>query len=112
MAAETLELREDECVLETAKGDYWREDLLGKTQVSGRFTFTDQRIIFDAGLIKKLSVHYEWWAADLKSAELCLVGVMPTGIRVETVEGKKLLFSLMGRKKYLAAIQQMLSRKT
>lgn len=107
--AEELELREGEEILETVKGDYWRKDFLGKSQIRGKFVFTNKRIIFEAGLIKAMSAHYEWEGADIAAVNACSVGLLiPTGIKLTAKDGNEYVLSLLNRKKYIEYIEKMM----
>lgn len=95
----------EEIVLDTKAGDYWRGGLIA-SQISGTYTFTNQKIRFESsfgGTVLELPY------TDIASAALCNVGplikFLPTGILIRMKDGKTYRLFLMKRKKFLALVE-------
>jgi len=101
----TIELKENETLIEQVKGDYYEPGLASR-QRSGGYTFTDQRIIFTAtGLFGAFVVEIAY--EDIDSVGKCAIGPgLPFGIRVTTKAREKHKLSLLKRSKYIELIEQ------
>lgn len=103
--ADTLELHEGESIEKEIKGDYWERTLCFYSQKTGKYWFTNERIIFRGGFVAALDLPY----AKIESASLCNVGpfipFLPTGIKVSMKSGKTYKLSVLKRKDILAFIQ-------
>lgn len=75
-------------------------------QVSGKFYFTDQRIVFFAsGLIGTKSLNWEIEMQDIAEVKTCLTPpCFPFGILITLKNGDKYKLGLTGRKKYVSWI--------
>ena len=104
------ELQEGEEVIEQTAGDYWEYLLIFGSQKSGRYFFTNKRIIFYYFGSKKLDIPY----TDIASAQLCMVGPLirfvPCGIKVTTKDEKAYHLSVMKRNHYLEIIQNNMNK--
>ena len=70
MKTETVELREYEQILRQQKGDTWKTpEMIMRKQVSGTFTFTNQRICFRTWGPFKSSAKYDIEYADIASIQ-------------------------------------------
>ena len=100
------ELQEGESVIKQQAGDCWQYVGIFGSQLRGRFFFTQKRIIFYYCLKKNFEIFYE----DIESVELCNVGgiirFVPTGIKVNTKDGKSTYLSVMKRDEYKELIEQ------
>lgn len=108
MADTALELQDGEQVEKEIKGDYWEKTLCMYSQKTGKYWFTNQRIIFRGGFVAALDLPY----SEMESVALCNVGplvqFLPTGIKVTMKDGKKYKLSVLKRKDILALIQSKL----
>ena len=86
--ADNLELHEGEVVESEVKGDYWEKTLCMYSQKSGKYWFTNQRILFRGGFTASLDLPYE----EIDDVRTCSVGpfipFMPTGVKVTMKNGK------------------------
>lgn len=102
---ETLELKETENIEKEVKGDYWEKNLCFYSQKTGKYWFTNERIIFRGGFITGIDLPY----ADIESASTCNIGgfipFLPTGIKVKMKDGKSYKLSVVKRKDILALIE-------
>ena len=100
--AKDFVLEEDEIIIKTVRGDYWKDI----RKFSGRYTFTNKRIRFEAiSLINfSLNIYYN----DITSYKpINLLIVMPTGLRIVEQNGsKKHNLSLLSRKPYLEILNE------
>ena len=107
--ADNLELHEGEVVESEVKGDYWEKTLCMYSQKSGKYWFTNQRILFRGGFTASLDLPYE----EIDDVRTCSVGpfipFMPTGGKVTMKNGKSYKLSVLGRKKIAEYIQSKLS---
>lgn len=101
-----LELRQDETIIKEAKGDCWKTpEMFSKNQTPGRYTFTNQRIIFlGNGIIEKLRIKFELPYSEIDSVKPYLVFLFPTGIKIKTKNGDCYKLSLMKRQQYMDII--------
>ena len=103
-------LEENEQILETARGDFWRFSLIeNMNQVSGKFIFTNKRINFTSiGLIKVIfDIPYE----NIEYIEPFRVVFFNTGIRVfekDKTSGCRL--SVRKRDKYINLINNQIAK--
>lgn len=106
--ADTLELHEGEQVEKEIKGDYWEKTFCMYSQKSGKYWFTNERIIFRGGFVAALDLPY----SEIESVSLCKVGpllqFLPTGIKVSMKDGKNYKLSVLKRKEILELIQSRL----
>lgn len=112
--SDILDLLPLETELRRVKGDCWSvPGSIGKRQVPGAYTFTDQRILFRGnGLIDALRVVFAIPYGEIASVESCSVGLfIPTGIRIRLRDGGTYLLSIMKRKEILALIQEQMAAK-
>ena len=108
MSKKTFEVREGEQLLVgKVSGDCWK---MPKTsinrQVSGKYYFTDQRIVFLAsGLIGAESVSWEIEMNDIEKVKTCTTPpFFPFGILITMKNGDKYKLSILKRKKYFELI--------
>ncbi|RGZ01850.1 PH domain-containing protein [Clostridium sp. AM58-1XD] len=103
--ADTLELREGESVEKEIKGDYWEKSFCFYSQKTGKYWFTNERIIFRGGFIAAVDIPY----TDIESVKACNVGplipFLPTGVKVSTKDGKTYKLSVLKRKEIIAFIE-------
>lgn len=106
--ADALDLHEGEQIEKELKGDYWEKTLCFYSQKSGKYWFTNERIIFRGGFVAALDLPY----SEMESASLCKVGpllqFLPTGIKVSMKDGKTYKLSVLKRKEVLELIQSKL----
>lgn len=101
-----LALLENEYIdYEGIKGDCWYGGIgpFAQTQNSGKYTFTNQRIVFFGSFLDKyFSIAYQ----DIDSIKTANVGLfIPTGILVILKDGTKYKLSLLQRKKWLLYLE-------
>lgn len=111
MAKTQIELRENENLLEEVKGDYWKTGLL-KKQISGKYTFTDQRIVFTPTMLVDIledviEIEYDS-IAEINKGMISFI--VPTGIKVMQKDGKKHLLSLLKRGKWMDLINSKMNK--
>lgn len=103
--ADAFELHEGESIEKELKGDYWEKTLCFYSQKTGKYWFTNERIIFRGGFVTALDLPY----AEIESVSLCNVGplipFLPTGIKVTMKDNKSYKLSVLKRKDILAFIQ-------
>lgn len=99
MAKEQFELRENEVILVECKGDTWRTpDMFMRSQISGRFYFTNQRVAFRTWGLLKNSVAYDIEYENVESLSLYSINVIiRTGIQFNMKEGNPYKISVMKR---------------
>ena len=56
--ADALDLHEGEQIEKELKGDYWEKTLCFYSQKSGKYWFTNERIIFRGGFVAALDLPY------------------------------------------------------
>lgn len=99
-----FELKEGEHLFANkVKGDCWRmPNLIINRQVSGKYYFTDKRIVFLAfGLIGTDSVSWEIEMKDIDTVKLCTTPpFFPFGILITMKNGDEYKLSLLKRRKY------------
>ncbi len=113
-----LGLYENEKVELEVSGDYWGEmEFLGllEKQKSGKFWFTNERILFSTGAFGIYSkpffiINY----SDIESIEKCNIGpsfikFIPTGIQINMKDGKKYKISVLKREKYMEFINNKIA---
>jgi len=101
-----FQLLPGEEIIKTASGDCWETPSMFKSQVPGRYTFTNQRIIFEGnGIIEKLRVKFAIPYLEIKTIEPYLVVFFKTGILVWMKNGDKYRLSLRKRQEYMDLIQ-------
>lgn len=108
--AVTFEPRSGESLFAQCKGDTWKTpgDVLSN-QVSGRFFFTDQRIVFRTWGPFKKSLAYDIKIKNIAYLEKYTIAFfIPTGIRVVLQDGKNYKISVMKRKKYIEYLAQFI----
>ena len=94
----------EEVFAEKVSGDTWKTPkFMTNRQISGKFYFTDQRVVFLAsGLIGTASVSWELEMKDIQSAEPCLSPpCFPFGILLTTRDGGKYKIAILKRDKYV-----------
>lgn len=104
--------RENETMVIEKKGDYWK-GVGGTHQIRGNFEVTNQRVAFKArglGAPKENLIELE--LSEIASMKKCNVGdgflkIVPTGIKITTVNGEKYIFSVMKRDAFMQALQGM-----
>ncbi len=102
----------EEIFAQRETADCWNmPQVLGNRQISGKFYFTDQRIVFLAsGLIGTDSVSWEIEMKDIESVETCLTPpFFPFGIRLTMKNGDQYKLGILKRNKYVEWIKQHLS---
>lgn len=105
-----LELLTGEEIIKTTGGDCWETPWMFKSQVPGRYTFTNQRIIFKGnGIIEKLRVKFAIPYSEIKTIEPYFVLFFKTGILVCMKNGDKYRFSLRKRQEYIDLIQSYIN---
>lgn len=99
MKTETVELRENEQILRQQKGDTWKTpEMIMRKQVSGTFTFTNQRICFRTWGPFKSSAKYDIEYADIASIQDYSINVViKTGIEITTKNQKTYKISVWKR---------------
>lgn len=113
MAKPVFEARTGENVFaQKVSADSWRtpRQTVGR-QVSGKFYFTDQRIVFIAsGLIGTADVSWEIEMKDIESVKTCTTPpFFPFGILITMKDGGKYMIGITKRKKYFDWISQHIS---
>lgn len=93
---------EDDTILEHVAGDYWKAELLGKTQKRGNIFFTNQKLIFVSGFgLDNLAIPY----SSINSIEKCNISLfLKTGIKVNVSEDdnvKSYILSVMKRDNWI-----------
>lgn len=89
-------------ILEHSQADYWKQQMIGKSQVRGNMFFTKERFVFCSGFgIANVSFRYN----QIKALRTCFVSLFPTGIEITTNE-EKYVISVMKRKQWLALLQE------
>ena len=113
MAKKTFEIKDDEQLFAgKVSGDCWKMPNLSiNRQVSGKYYFTDQRIVFLAsGLIGTESVSWEVMIDDIATVKTCLTPpFFPFGILITMKNGDKYKLSILKRKKYFEWILNHIS---
>ena len=107
-----FDYRENEVMVMEKKGDYWK-GFGGTHQIRGHYEVTNQRVAFRAkglGAPKENMVEIE--LSEIESMKKCNVGdgflkIVPTGIKITTVNGEKHIFSVMKREAFMQALQGM-----
>lgn len=103
-----FKLHDGEAVEYELKGDYWEKNLGLYSQKTGKYWFTNERIIFRGGFAVALDITY----SDIESLSLCNVGpfiqFLPTGIKVKMKDDKAYKLSVLKRKDVLNFIQSKL----
>lgn len=112
-----LGLFENEKVELEVSGDYWGDtEYLGllEKQKTGKFWFTNERILFSTGAFGLYSkpffiVNY----SDIENIQKCNIGpsvikFIPTGIQLNMKDGKKYKISVLKRDKYIQFINSKL----
>lgn len=101
---------EGESVIATAGGDCWETPFMPHSQVPGRYTFTNKRILFEGnGIIEALRVKFEIPYSEIDLIEPYLVFIFKTGIRVYMKNGDRYRLSLRKRQKYMDMIKEYIS---
>lgn len=113
MAKKTFEIRDNEQLFASkVSGDCWKMPKLSiNRQVSGKYYFTDQRIVFLAsGLIGTESVSWEIEMKNIASIKTCTTPpFFPFGILITMKNGDKYKLSILKRKKYAEFIAEHIS---
>lgn len=95
----------EESVKETG-GDCWQTPETFRSQVPGKYLFTNQRIIFVGnGVIEKLRVRFEIPYSEIQSVTPYRVVFFGTGILIRMKNGDSYRLSLRKRDQYIAMIQ-------
>lgn len=95
----------EEPVKETG-GDCWQTPEMFRSQVPGKYLFTNQRIIFIGnGVIEKLRVRFEIPYSEIQSVTPYRVVFFSTGILIRIKNGDSYRLSLRKRDQYIAMIQ-------
>ena len=109
MAKKVFEAKDGESVFASkVSGDCWKmPQLTVGRQVSGKYYFTDKRIIFLAsGLVGTDAVIFEIEMKDIDAVKTCTTPpFFPFGILITMKNGDKYKLSIMKRKKYFEFIQ-------
>lgn len=106
-----LNLRENEKSLLETKGDYWK-GFGGSTQIRGRYEVSNQRVAFRPTTLRKEATNMvELELSDIESVKKCNIGgaflkIIPTGVKVKTIQGEKHIFSVMKRKQFIALLER------
>lgn len=113
MSKNTFELKEGEQLLANkVPGDCWKMPQLSMSrQVSGKFYFTDKRIVFLAsGLIGTQSVSWEIETKKIDSVKTCITPpCFPFGILITMKNGDKYKIAFIKRKKYFELISNQIA---
>lgn len=104
--AREIELQEGEVVEKEVQGDYWEKVFLCfYDQKRGKYWFTNKRISFQGGFVTALDIPY----SEIESVSECCVGglipFVPTGVKVNTRDGKSYKLSVLKRKEIIAFLQ-------
>lgn len=99
-----------ETIIATAGGDCWETpDMPTNSQVPGRYTFTNKRILFKGnGIIASLRLIFDIPYDEIASIEPYTVVFFPTGIRIWMKDGGRYRLSLRKRKQYMEIINRYL----
>lgn len=101
-----MELENGEKSIFQEKRDFWSQVLCFSSQVRGKYTVTDRRIMFQSFMgVHDFEIRYKEIASFSKCNVGALIRIMPTGVLVKTKEGKKYRLSVLGRKKYLEVLE-------
>lgn len=104
MKKKTFALNENEQLFAgNVVGDCWKmPNFTGSRQISGKYHFTDKRIVFLAtGLIGTGSASFEIDLKDIATAKTCTTPpFFPFGILITMKNGDKYKLSILKRKKY------------
>ncbi len=105
-----VDLRPNETIIEVTKGDLWVGWSFASKQNRGRYTFTDQRVIFTPTQLLAMGSDIEFNYSDVESLEKCSIGpFLPFGVKVITKQGEKYKLSLMKRDKWIKIINDRMS---
>ncbi len=114
MSIKKFELKEGEQLLASkVSGDCWKMPKFSiNRQVSGKYYFTDQRIVFLAsGLIGTESVSWEIEMKEIENIKTCMTPpFFPFGILITMKNGDKYKLSILKRKKYAELISQYIGK--
>ena len=106
--ADALDLHEGEQIEKELKGDYWEKTLCFYSQKSGKYWFTNERIIFRGGFVAALDLSY----SEMESPGPCkggpLLQFLSTGNKGFMKDGKTYKLSVLKRKEVLELIQSKL----
>lgn len=113
MAKPVFNARKGEQVFaEKVSADSWKTPRQTmERQISGKFYFTDQRIVFLAsGLLGTESVSWEIEMKDIQSVKACLTPpFFPFAIQILMKDGSKYKIGILKREKYIEWIEQHIS---
>ncbi len=102
-----IELRPNESIIEVTKGDLWTGWSFFATQNRGKYTFTDQRVIFTPTKLIGTGTDMEFDYANVESVEKCTIGpFLPFGIKVKTKQGEKYKLSVTNRDNRIQIISE------
>lgn len=100
-----FELAEGEVIEKEFASDYWEKVLFMRSQVRGRYYFTNQRVLFVSWGQVKVELPYNKIVAAVTCNVGGLIPVIPTGIKLTMDDGKKHVLSVTKRKENLEFIQ-------
>ncbi len=107
---DNFELNPGETSIEVTKGDLWVGWTLFASQKRGKYTFTDQRVIFKPTQLLALGSDIAFDYSDIACIEKCTIGPMlPFGIKVTTKQGNKYKLSLMKRDYWIHFMQERMA---
>lgn len=104
---------QEEVFAKGVSGDTWKNPHYSFTrQVTGKFYFTNQRIVFvAAALVGSASVSWELEMKDIASVIPCLSPpFFPFGILITTKSGEEYLIAVLMRKGYMAWINRWITK--
>ena len=107
-----LELLPGEVEMKKVSGDCWRTpDMWSSSQVPGKYTFTDSRILFrGSGIIEALRVCFAIPYSEIDSIQTFMVALFPTGIQLTLKDGGIYKLSVMKRKEHIAFIEEQMRK--
>lgn len=110
MGKKTFTLRDGEQLFaDKVGGDCWKmPNVIGSKQITGKYYFTDQRIVFLAtGLVGTDKVSWEIEMKDIEAVKTCTTPpCFPFGIFVTMKNGDQYKLSILKRAKYFEWITQ------
>lgn len=108
---EVLNLLPGETVIRELNGDCWGSYGMRHSQVSGKYTLTDQRILFrGGGVVDALRLVFAIPYSDISSMQKCNVAmVMPIGIKLTSKQDGYFYLSVTKRDNIMAFIQNRMS---
>ena len=101
-----FELLPGEEIIKETGGDCWQTPETFRSQIPGKYLFTNQRIIFAGnGVIEKLRVRFEIPYSEIQAVTPYRVVFFSMGILIRLKNGDNYRLSLRKRDQYIAMIR-------